>query len=190
MIKGTIIHLLPAALKDRQKVYEWCFHSETTKSHSGFPCYPDVPIPTFEEFCDNYYTDYFFTGSKQNDGRGYIIMDETEPVGFISYCSFHLKPYKAELDIWMKSEADCGKGFGTDAIIALADYLGGTMEIREIIMRPALKNARAIRSYKKAGLKESTKQPSDYLLEEYIHIYGDGDYGNGKTALLIKRQEI
>ena len=191
MIQGTIIRLVPAAMADRQTVYEWCFQSETTPSHSGPPDYPDVPIPTFEEFCsDDYYADYFFTGSAPGDGRGFMIVHGEEPVGFISYSSFHVKAHKSEFDLWMGREKNCGKGFGTDALIALAAYLGKTMGIREVIIRPSLKNARAIRSYQKAGFEASDASPNDYLLEEYVSLYGDGDYGAGKTALLIKRVEI
>ena len=186
MIKGKIIDLVPASLSDRQKIYDWCFHCETSKSHSGPPDYPDLHIPTFEEFY-NEYADYFFTDSKLADGRGFMIMHDGEPVGFISYCSFHLKQHKSELDIWMNSEANCGKGFGTDAIISLADYLGETFGTREFIMRPSVKNSRAIASYKKAGFEESDMLPGDYLLDEYVACYGDGDYGAGETALLVKR---
>ena len=186
MIKGNIIDLVPATLDDRQKIYEWCFHSETTKSHFGPPNYPNVTIPSFEEFYEEY-APYFFTGTSPADGRGFMIVHDGEPVGFISYCSFHLKPKKSELDLWMNLEVNCGKGFGTDAIISLSDYLISAMGISEIIMRPSRKNTRAIRSYKKAGLEESDMQPGEYLLDEYLSVYGDGDYGEGETALLIKR---
>ncbi|MCL2397211.1 MAG: GNAT family N-acetyltransferase [Defluviitaleaceae bacterium] len=186
MIKGSIIDLVPAALDDRPKVYEWCFHSETTKYHIGPPAYPDTHIPTFEEFCDDY-VDYFFTGAKPNSGRGFIITHSKEPIGFVSYCSYHLKPHKSELDIWMNSEANCGKGFGTDALIALGDYLGQVLGITQLIMRPSVKNINAIRSYKKTGFKESNAPACDYLLEEYIPLYGDGDYGADETVLLIKQ---
>jgi len=186
MIKGEIIQLVPATLDDRQRVYDWCFHGETTKSHSGPPDYPDVPIPTFEAFYESY-ADYFFTGSEPAMGRGFLIMHEKMPVGFISYCSFHLKQSKTELDIWLNAEAHCGKGFGTDAIVSFAEELGRTLGIREFIMRPSIKNTRAVASYKKAGFSESDMQPEDYLLSEYVPLYGDGDYGAGNTALLVKR---
>ena len=186
MIKGNIVNLVPATLDDRQKVYEWCFHSETTKSHAGPPDYVGVPIQSFEEFFEDY-ADYFFTGAAPNDGRGFLILYNNEPVGFISYCSFHLKPHISELDIWMNSEANCGKGFGTDAILSLGNYLNQTMGIRELIMGPAIKNTRAIQSYKKAGFEESVEPMCEYLLEEYVSLYGDGDYGKDNTAVLVKR---
>jgi len=186
MIVGSIIDLFPATLDDRQRIYEWCFYSETTKYHAGPPDYPDVIIPTLKEFCEDY-TDYFFTGAMPDSGRGYIIAHNKESVGFVSYSSYHLKPYKAELDIWLNSEANCGKGFGTDALVALGDYLNKTLEINELIIRPSVKNINAIKSYKKSGFEESNMPACDYLLEEYLSLYGDGDYGENQTALLVKR---
>ena len=185
MIKGNKVDLVPATLDYRKKVYEWCFQSETTSSHAGPPKYPEAPIATFEEFCDDY-TEYYFTASRPGDGMGFIILHEREPVGFISYSSFHLQQYKSELDIWMNSEANCGKGFGVDAIVSLGEYLNKTLVIQELIMRPSIKNVRAIKAYKKAGFKKSDQCPNEYLLDKYVSIYGDGDYGADESVLLIK----
>lgn len=186
MIKGNIIELIPAVFDDRRNVYDWCFHSETSKSHCGLPHFPDVYIPTFEEFCEDY-VDYYFDGAEPEKGRGFMIVFAGEQVGFISYSCFHLKPRKAELDIWLNSEIHCGKGFGTDTILSLCEFLNETLDIREFIMRPSVKNTRAINSYKKSGFDESDESPEDYLLEEFIEIYGDGDYGAGGDVLLVKR---
>ena len=187
MIKGQIIQLIPSTLNDRQNVYDWCFHCETSKSHCGLPDFPDVVIPTFEEFCEDY-VEYFFTGAKPEDGRGFMIVFKGEQVGFISYTCFHLKPHKAELDIWLNSEAHCGKGLGTDAIVSLCNFLNQTMKIREFIMRPSVKNERAIKSYKKSGFEESGEMPSDYYVSaEYAQLYGDGDYGAGGDVFLVKK---
>ena len=193
MIKGDKVTLLPATLGDRQKVYEWCFQSETTKYHSGPPDYPDIAIPTYEEFCaldQSGYEEYYFTGTRPSDGRGFLIVNGEEPVGFISYCTFHLKPAIAELDIWMNSEANCGKGFGVDALIPLGDHLNKTMGIRELIIAPSIKNTRAVRAYEKAGFKKTDKAMSEFLSDEYVPLYGGGDYGVDETAILVKRFEL
>lgn len=187
MIKGNKVELVPAALDDKQRVYDWCYHSETTKSHSGPPNYPENPIATWEEFFDEGYADYFFTGTEPENGRGFIIMHGGEPIGFISYCSFHLKRGKSELDIWMNSEANCGKGFGGDAIVSLGEYLNNTLNVNELIMRPSVRNARAIKAYMKAGFEKTDKSPGDYLAPEYMSIYGAGDYGEGGDLLLVKQ---
>ena len=186
MIKGKLINLVPATLDDRQNVYNWCFHSETTKSHSGLPNYPNNSIPDFEEFFEDY-ADYYFTGSEPEKGRGFIIMQGEEQLGFISYASFHVKQNMSEFDIWLNSEAKCGKGYGTDAIISLGNYLNETLGISELIIRPSVRNTRAVKAYKKAGFEELGKTPDYYLLDKYISLYGDGDYGAEESMLLIKR---
>jgi len=186
MIKGNIIELIPATLDDRQMIYEWCFHSETTKSHVGPPDYPEIEIPTFKEFYEDY-QDYFFTGARPNDGRGFLIVHNSEPVGFISYTAFHLKEGIAELDNWISSEANCGKGFGTDAILALGNYLHEMLGIRELIMAPSIKNARAVKAYEKVGLLKTDRTMCDFLLDEYVSLYGDGDYGVDETVVCVKQ---
>ncbi len=192
MINGNKVNLVPSTLDDKKNVYEWCFHSEITKSHAGPPDYPDAPIATWKEFFEGIggYEDYYFTGSQPERGGGFIILHNGIPVGFISYTCFHLQNSKAELDIWMNCEDNCGKGFGTDAIIALGEYLHKTQDIQELIMRPSIKNIRANKSYEKAGFKKSDKRPDEYLLDEYVSIFGDGDYGADESALLIKIFEV
>ena len=190
MIKGKKIQLIPATLEDRKKIYEWCYHSETTKYHSGPPDYPHNPIPSYEDFFasdEGGYTEYYFTGEKPAYGRGFLITNQSEPIGFISYCSFHLKPGLSELDIWIKDEANCGKGFGVDALISLGDYLHKEMDIQELIIAPSRKNERAVHSYEKAGFKRTKKKMSEFLTDEYVSIFGGGDYGEKETLILTKQ---
>ena len=189
MIKGDKIRLVPAALEDRRRIYEWCFQSETTKSHSGPPDYPKNSIPTFEEFYtsdEGGYTEYYFTGEKPEDGQGFLIICEEEAVGFISYCSFHLKPGISELDIWMKDEASCGKGLGVDALISLGNYLSEEMGIRELMIAPSVRNVRAVRAYEKSGFKKTDQAMSEFLLDKYVPVFGEGDYGVEDTAIMVK----
>jgi len=189
MIKGNKIELIPARLCDKQAVYDWCFHSEITRCHAGPPDYPETPIAAAEEFFreNGGYEDYYFTGARPQDGRGFLIVCGKETVGFISYASFHLKPGVSELDIWMNSEAHCGKGFGTDAVASLSDYLNQTLGIHALIMRPSIKNKRAIRAYCKAGFAPSAEPIETYMPPEYLPVFADGDYGLGGDALLVKR---
>ena len=190
MINGNKVELIPATLEDRPRVYEWCFQSETTLCHSGAPNYPENPIPSYEEFYasdEHGYMEYYFTGTKPNAGRGYLIVHRKEPIGFISYCSFHLKPAMAELDIWIKDEANCGKGFGVDALMALSEYLNREMGIRKLIIAPSVRNTRAVRAYEKAGFEKTEQGMGEFLSEKYVSTYENGDYGVEGTAVLVKR---
>ncbi|MDU5337073.1 GNAT family N-acetyltransferase [Enterococcus sp.] len=186
MIDGKKIHLVAATLVDRRRIYEWCFQSETTKSHSGPPDYPEKPIASYQDFCSDYYEEYFFTGAQPKKGQGFLIMTKEEAIGFISYSAFHLKQNYAELDIWMKDEASCGHGYGNDAILALSDYLNQYLAIDQLIIAPSNRNVRAIRSYEKAGFERTDAEMKEFLAEEYTSLYGEGDYGIGETAILIK----
>lgn len=193
MIKGAKIELVPATLDDRQKIYEWCFQSETTKYHSGPPHYPNHPIPTYAEFYasdDGGYTEYYFTGERPGDGRGFLIMNAGEAIGFVSYCAFHLKPAIAELDIWMDAEANCGKGLGVDALVSLGDHLHRQLGIRQLIIAPSAKNTRAVRAYEKAGFKKTDKPMCEFLSDAYVPVFGDGDYGAEETAILVKQFDL
>ena len=186
-IQGQIIELRPATPNDRQDIYEWCFHSDITPCHAGPPDYPNHPIATQEEFFGEYgYQDYYFTGEKLDKGMGFLIMHQNEPVGFLSYSCFHLREGVAELDIWMRCEAHCGKGYGSDALAALGNWLQETLGIQTLIMRPSIKNQRANRTYQKVGFMPSAQPPDAYLLAEYVDVFGSGDYGADESALLVK----
>jgi diamine N-acetyltransferase len=91
-----------------------------------------------------------------------------------------LKRRFAELDIWLRSSQVCGQGYGSDALQALTRFLHGAFGITEFILRPSLRNTRAIRAYAKAG----------FLLlpltdEEQAERYGPGDYAD--TVVMVKR---
>lgn len=190
MITGERIRLVPATLADRQRIYDWCYHSETTKSHFGPPNYPDMPLPSYEEFYasdDGGYTDYYFTGAKPGDGRGFLIVSGDETIGFVSYSAFHLKPGIAEIDIWMGAEASCGSGLGTEALIALGDYLNRELGLRALIIAPSIRNTRAIRAYEKAGFIKTDQPMCAFLADGYAAVFGQGDYGAAETAILVKR---
>lgn len=54
----------PATLQDKKKIFKWLAHSNLTSDMFGPPNFPDIQIPTWEEF-DNDYLDYYFDGSNQ-----------------------------------------------------------------------------------------------------------------------------
>jgi len=184
-IKGKKIELVGATADDKYRSYQMCMLSETTKSHSGPPDYPENPIVTYDEFMADHY-DCYFDGSQPQNGRMFAIAKDNKTIGFITYSSFHVKQGASEIDIWIASESNCGKGFGTDAILTLADYLKCELGMKELIIRPSAKNARAVRSYMRCGFAPTDKSAADFLRPDYLPLYGDGDYGEGGDLLLVK----
>ena len=179
IIKGSIITLKPAVISDRKKIFKWLTQSDVTSSMMGPPNYSDHPIPKWEEF-KNDYRDTFFDDSGNGKGRNFIIIaDETE-VGTIGYDGVNRQKNIAELDIWIKENKYCGRGYGSDALQTLTTYLFKQYGITNFIIRPSARNTRAIRAYCKAGFTIM-----HLSREEQIKQFGQGDYTDSVT--LIKR---
>ncbi|MCC0640867.1 MULTISPECIES: hypothetical protein [unclassified Clostridioides] len=45
-------------------------------------------------------------------------------------------------------------------------------------------------SYEKSGFKKSDKAMTDFLLDEYVSLYGAGDYVIDGTAILVKHLDV
>ncbi|OPZ86692.1 MAG: Bifunctional AAC [Firmicutes bacterium ADurb.Bin419] len=190
MIKGDQITIEPSKLSDKRKVYEWLCLSETSRCHMGPPNFEDTPIPSWEEYCEDF-KDYYFDGSKLNYGQLWIIKCGSEEIGAVCYSSFHLQGKSAELDIWMGTERNCGRGLGSEAIKIFCDYLKKNMGIERFIIRPSKRNIRAVRAYEKAGFmkvsdEDKQKVLKEHLRNEYFDIYVHGDYGIGDDVVLIR----
>ena len=182
LIKGEKVIIRLAGAKDKRRVYAWLAQSDVTAAMMGPPDFPDTPVPTWDEFLQDY-RDFYFNDSKPKLGRFFIIMAEGKDVGAVSYCVFKGPSGIAELDIWMSSEANCGKGYGPDALRTLCRYLSQVYQFEEFIIRPSARNKRAIRAYEKAGfaLAELTSR-------EQEKRYGPGDYED--AVLMLKKVDL
>lgn len=181
-----MISLKHATLEDKRKSYEWLCLSDAVSSHMGAPDYPENPILTWDEF-EEAFEDFYYIEEQKESGAIMIIKDGDEEIGCLCYACFHLQPERAELDIWLKSESVCGKGYGYKALKELIEYLRSTLNIKKFIIRPSEKNIRAVRSYEKAGFTRVTDKAAtikEYLKEEYLDEHGSGDYGYENTAVL------
>jgi diamine N-acetyltransferase len=145
----------------------------------GPPLFPETPIPTWEQFCNDYVM-CFFDGTQEEVGRCYVIEAEGEAVGHISYSQMDTHENFAELDIWMRAAKYCGRGYGSDALRALVQHLHDRYHVTEFILRPSRRNPRAIRAYARAGFV-----PLSLTNEEQTALYGPGDYED--TVVLCKK---
>ena len=178
MIRGKQIILRPAVKQDKRPVYEWLAESDTTPSFMGQPHFPDNPAPSWDEFMDDY-KPYFFDGSRPESGRCFIILVNNKSVGQVNYDNTD-QHRRTELDIWMSCEANCGKGYGPDALETLCKYLFNKYGITEFVIRPSVRNLRAISAYEKAGFQRKKFTPSEEEAE-----FGPRDYDD--SIVLIKR---
>jgi RimJ/RimL family protein N-acetyltransferase len=167
IIYGKTVTLRPATLKDRKPIFDWLTNSDLTKFMMGPPTYPDSPIPTWDDF-QNDYKEYFFDGSQPLMGRCFIIEVNSEPIGQINHDKIYMSDFSTELDIWLKCIEYMNKGYGSDAIITLCNYLTKEFKCRKFIIAPSKQNIGAIKAYKKAGFIET-----DIVHDDFIGDYTD-----------------
>lgn len=180
-----MIKIRHARITEKEKTYNWLCLSDTTSMHLGEPDYPESPVPDWIQF-QNDFEDFYYLESGNNKGSVMIIENDNEEIGCLCYACFHLKPNRAELDIWFNAKRHCGKGYGSQALQLLIEYLT-KRDVNKFIIRPSEKNLRAVAAYKKAGFVLATdkeKTISEYLQKEYMEEYGAGDYGFESTAIL------
>lgn len=181
-----MIAIRPAGLAEKHKTYAWLCLSDTTPLHMGEPDFPESPVPDWEQFQADF-EDFYYLPEGKNRGAVMIVSDGAEEIGCLCYACFHLRPRRAELDIWLKDRAHCGRGLGTMALVEMVKYLRTVLGIEHCFIRPSEKNLRAIRAYEKAGfarVPDKRAAVEEFLLSEYLEQYGEGDYGEAGTAVL------
>jgi RimJ/RimL family protein N-acetyltransferase len=177
-ILGSCVALRKAHIDERRLIYGWLACSDVSGTMSGPPTYPERPVPTWEEFQDGY-TAHYFDDSAPHLGRCLIILADGEPVGQVNYNEIEERGGRkqTELDIWMRSEAHCGRGYGSDALVTLCRYLSERFGVQAVMVQPSARNPRAIRAYEKIGFKrleipvEAAQEswgPSDYTDSVYM----------------------
>jgi RimJ/RimL family protein N-acetyltransferase len=86
----------------------------------------------------------------------------------------------AEVSIFIFDRSRWGKGFGTDAMLALLDFAFGEMRLERVWLRTFDYNERAVRSYEKAGfVKEAL------LRHDRWHR---GVYGNSHLMAILRSE--
>ncbi len=171
-LQGHLITLVPTTIDDRRTIYEWLAHSDVTRSMMGMPLFPDSPVPTWEEFCEDHMP-HFFDGSAPLLGRSFMIVAGEDAAGQIYYNEIKERrgAKRVEIDMWMRAEKYCGRGYGGDALATLCDYLRDRLGVNEVMMQPSARNPRAIQAYGKIGF---IRLPG--TLEENGAEWGQNDY--------------
>jgi RimJ/RimL family protein N-acetyltransferase len=172
IIPGELVVLRPAIPEDEPQVLEWLFHSDVTPSLLGPPLFPERPIPAPED-SGNTFDPHYFDDTAPELGRCFIILVGGKPVGQVTYNDIMEwdERKRVELDIWMRSEACCGKGYGTDALDTLCRHLHERFGVEQFMVQPSARNPRAIRAYEKAGFSRL-----DHSLETARELWGPNDY--------------
>lgn len=181
LLVGERVVLRPAVLEDRRRIYEWFACSDVSSLMIGPPTYPEQTVPSWEKFRDEH-EPHYFDGSAPELGRCFLIMAGGEAVGQVSYndVSECEGRKRTELDIWLRSASDCGRGYGPDALSALCRYLFEQFGVQEFLVQPSARNPNAIRAYEKIGFR-----PLGIPAEVAAQSWGPNDYFD--SVYMVKR---
>lgn len=149
------LRLKQATLYDQDKIYRWLACSDATPEMLGPPTFPDAPVPTYEEFCDDYNDEAFLD---HGDFRLFLMVVDQEEVGALSY---FIRDQVAELDLWIASKQNWNKGYGSSALIAAIGKLKSEEKTDILIIRPSARNKRAVAAYQKAGFEHYNPDKHD-----------------------------
>jgi RimJ/RimL family protein N-acetyltransferase len=150
-LSGNLISLRLANMGDRLSLFEWMYMSDASRSMWGPPTFPEKKARTWDEF-KTMWAPYYF--QQPLTSRGHVFVIEKDGVG-VGSLAFHCPDSKnrSELDIWMRSEKDCGQGFGSEAVDLLTRFLFRELGIAFFWMQPSARNPRSIRAYEKTKFK-------------------------------------
>lgn len=144
-MRGDKVTLRPFTENDPELFYHWATQSDATPFWYG-KLYGDI-VPSKEKFFSNWKS-YYFDGSKPKLGRCFLILVKDIPIGQINYNK--LDQNSTELDIVIGDSKNWGKGYGSDAMKTLTNYLFDE-GVREVWVFVLKRNPRAIKMYEKAG---------------------------------------
>jgi len=158
IISGKSIRLRSAELADRKTIYSWLAKSDITSTLMGSPDHPQIATPSWEMFLDMC-QEIYFSNLLTERGHCFIIEHKGKAIGHIQYKHIDSKENAVELDIWMANSTETGKGYGSEAVDLLANFLYLEFDVQHVFLAPSEGNRRAIRAFEKAGFHISSKIP-------------------------------
>jgi diamine N-acetyltransferase len=171
---GSKVALRRAEPSDRVRAYAWLAQSDLAPRSFGAPLFAERPLPTMEAFGESYLPHYF-DGTRPFDGRMFIIRSGDIEVGCIAHHEVNLARDVVELDLWLAEQRYCGRGFGSEAIGLLCDWLQDSFGVNRFMLRPSRRNVRALRAMRRAGFRE-TDLPNAEVIEKLA--LGKGHYND------------
>lgn len=160
VIHGNRVSLIPLQPQEREQFYTLITQTEGTAFWYGVR-YNDT-VPTADVLFDDF-KEYYFDGSKPLDGRCFWILVDDEKVGQINYNAIDVVEGLVELDIFIGHKEHMDKGFGSEAIQLLCNYLFENLHVKQCFLLTLNENPRAVKACEKAGLQKFRRIHRDGL---------------------------
>lgn len=143
MLKGERIILRAVERRDLDRLLKWRNDPEARRFVFSY-----LPISMDEE------EEWFNRYLRQDRNKVFIVETEGKAIGYILISNIDHKNQNAEIGIHIDEVEYQGKGYGTDAMRTLLRFLFYEMNLHRVYLYVHDYNERAIRFYKKMGLRE------------------------------------
>ncbi|MEA2056760.1 MAG: GNAT family protein [Patescibacteria group bacterium] len=111
----------------------------------------------------------YFDEENTFEGQCFWIVSDERKVGAVCYNPIDKHNQRTELDIIIGNKNDWGKGFGSQAIAAILNYLFQDLKLNKIWIEARANNPRAVAAYEKVGFKvEGKLKEQDYFNGEFV----------------------
>ena len=144
LLRGEHVYLRPAEREDLPRFVRWFSDAETTR---GLMLRAPFSLAAEEQW---------FAEITANQGKSvyhFVVcrLSDGEPIGTAGLHDLDFVNGNAEFGISLGEKGEWNKGYGTDALHVLCDFGFGELRFERIELRVYAGNARARRSYEKAG---------------------------------------
>lgn len=163
-LRSKRIYLRPAERSDLELFVRWFADGEMTRHlMARAPFSMAMEEKWFERMVERQgVTDYHFVICMLADGR---------PIGTVGLHNLDLENGSAAYGISIGEKAEWDKGYGTEALAAISDFGFGQLRLERIWLEVYAPNARARRSYEKAGfVVEGTLRRSHFQDGEHLDV--------------------
>jgi len=178
-VTASELNLLFARESDRRLIYDMSV-KDTQIILSMF----DKPADfRWEEFRDE--KKEFF--DEQPSLNKYLLIEyNNEIIGVFCHVHHPAHIVNMEFHIWFVSTKYTGRGFGPKVVQMMKEYINKSYQIDTFMMRPWIKNPRAIRSYEKCGFEvKAAFDLTLFFTAEEIAKHGNGAYCVEETVNMI-----
>lgn len=160
--KGERVALREKRLGDASEDYRWRSEPELTRFDAARPL-----TLTYQEYLALYREELFYPSPYR---RSLAIEDETgRHIGNIMYYNIDTLRLEAELGITIGERTHWARGYGSEAIGLLLEYLLAKLGFQRVYLKTLAWNRRARRCFEKAGFREcgrTSRGGNDFVLME------------------------
>jgi RimJ/RimL family protein N-acetyltransferase len=143
-LRGELVYLRPAEREDLDRFVRWFADAETTRH---LMLRAPFSLPMEEQWFER------MVAEQGKSTYHFVIcrLADDEPIGTAGLHDLDLVNGNAEFGISIGEKGEWNKGYGTDALHAICDFGFGDLRLERIELQVYAANARARRSYEKAG---------------------------------------